>query len=193
MPWTSDKKSQDRVMSGCHVTFGVDAAVSRIQIFASLPDQTIPKCLLCNNNALQPYTTPCDHTYCAKCIKKHCLTSNIPVQCFEINCRYRFNIDELQKALSAGAIENLLRCSFLEQVRANAAELQFCPSSYCDTVYAVSKDGTPAICTRCGKLICTACKRFAHYGKTCEESQEAASDEEDALEAWTGGETAGRQ
>jgi hypothetical protein len=146
-------------------------------------------CVVCWNEAVNPYKTTCQHTYCAECFISQCDAAGdeeVQICCYgdEGQCQYVFPIMELEKALPSTNFERLLDASFTAYVRTHPNDFQYCPTPDCIQVYRLSTASTTFDCPQCLASICTCCGVISHDGMTCAAYKQLVSEGMFALNEW---------
>ena len=148
-----------------------------------------PDCAVCWTEAEDAYRTPCGHFYCGSCFASQCSSAgegDLPVRCFgdSGNCSQVLEIQEIKKALSSEAFEQLLEDSFTTHVRTNPKSFQYCPTPDCQQIYRVSPDGVIFTCPSCLTPICTSCQITSHDGITCEVYKRIETEGNEEFRKW---------
>ncbi|KAJ4129058.1 hypothetical protein NW768_007589 [Fusarium equiseti] len=147
-------------------------------------------CPACTDEAEEPLTTSCGHTYCTPCFFNMCQaggsnSGDFSIRCIgdRENCRKILQISEIQTLLLSETFENILEASFASFIRRHPAEFRYCPTPDCDQVYRVSSPGkVPFVftCSRCLIPTCTAC-HVSHPGISCSKNKGNSSDDIEEL------------
>lgn len=129
------------------------------------------ECQICWCPAVEPLRLSCRHIYCRDCFfnAADSAITNPPFTCFGDNgtCSHIFGIEELRNIFPFTKFEKLLKDTFEMYVRTHPAELQFCPTPDCLSIYRPTDDGSIFACRHCLSHICTTCNVRAHDGLTC--------------------------
>ena len=148
-----------------------------------------PDCAVCWTEAEDAYRTTCGHSYCGDCFASQCSSAgdgDLPVRCFgdSGNCLEVLEIQELKKALTSAAFEQLLEDSFTTHARMNPKSFQYCPTPDCQQIYRTSPDGIIFTCPACLTPICTTCQITSHDGMTCEVYKRIGTDGDEEFQRW---------
>jgi hypothetical protein len=146
-------------------------------------------CIVCLDEAVEPFKTSCQHTYCSECFVSQCVAAGdeeVQICCYgdEARCKYVFPNMVLEKVLPAANFEMLLNVSFTTYIRMHPKDFQYCPTPDCMQIYRVSTNGITFDCPQCLAAICTSCGVISHDGMTCAAYKELSSDGTKALNEW---------
>lgn len=133
----------------------------------------------------------CSHRFCADCMmmytKGKIQTSQVPIRCPELRCKYRISVRELKTFLPLACHEWLERDTAVVDV----LEEIYCPFPNCSAPLSPSQclpsgeslssqsDVNCIECPECSRFICIHCGVPWHASMTCEEYQILPVDEGD--------------
>jgi hypothetical protein len=141
-------------------------------------------CVICWNEAENPISASCGHTYCADCFERFCFSgaasgnADFRLQCEGDSgrCKKDLTLAELQEHLSSQTFEEMLEASFEAYTRRRPDSIRNCPKPDCPWIYRASPPGSGLTftCPDCLTSVCTSC-HASHVGMTCAEHQDVVS------------------
>lgn len=164
------------------------------EAIGQLPDDiTVEECPVCCEEKEQSEMVKltCSHKFCADCMimytKGKIQTSQVPIRCPKLKCKYRVSIRELKTFLPLTCDE------WLERAIAEVDVLQgmHCPFPNCSVLLNPSRclplressssqsDVNCIECPECARFICIRCCVPWHVSMSCEEYQNLPVDERD--------------
>lgn len=141
-------------------------------------------CVICWEEAVDPFSSPCYHTYCTECFVNQC-NAAVDNDDFSIHCRgdeakclHIFTIPSLQNLVPSAVFEELLENSFKSYVQTHSRDFQYCPTPDCSQIYRITQSTTNSItsasfdCPNCLTSICISCASTCHDGITCADNKD---------------------
>ncbi|KAE9401240.1 hypothetical protein BT96DRAFT_974906 [Gymnopus androsaceus JB14] len=157
-------------------------------------------CPICLDAVSSPVQVGCGHIYCSACMN-HFLTADVksfPVLCLgdETRCGKPIALPIIQKFLTEVQFNSFLESAFTDHIEKNPQIYKYCRTPDCERLYrCASREATAndnrlqLCCPSCFSEICSRCHEDGHEGMTCDERQQARSDQanNDELNAeWAG-------
>ena len=153
-------------------------------------------CPLCFEEPTQPLPLPCQHIYCAGCLK-HTLNaatdgSSIPICCIGDagRCKTLIPLPVIERFISPALLTQMFENTFRVYLEQRPNEFRFCSTPDCTQIYRASKENSMVIqCPACLVETCSHCHKSPHRGLTCEENTliGSKSGQELLLERWAKG------
>ncbi|KAK1410791.1 hypothetical protein QVD17_37330 [Tagetes erecta] len=147
-------------------------------------DSSVQTCLICCEDKPTAMTInmKCSHKICSCCIKSYVdeqvESSQVPIKCPSLNCRYYISTPELQSCLPV-ACYALLQDALLEP-NMLAIDKFYCPFSDCSVLLdpccdPSQSDNNCVECPVCRRFICVKCGVPWHSSMSCDQFQNCPS------------------